>query len=127
MSRRIIRSLLFAGIVALVLLSFTSGARAECNADVCVGKITRLYPQSIGAAVNPERGAVYIGTDGTETNLSCEPVSDAYIALLPNQKLFKEIYAALLNGITHDLTMRVRIDPNTRFCKVAYVTIDREP
>jgi hypothetical protein len=122
MSRRIIRSLLFAGIVALVLLSFTPGARAECNADVCIGKITRLYPQSI-----PQPGVVYIGTDGTETNLSCAPVSDEYIRLLPNQKLFKEIYAALLNGITYDLTMRVRIDPDSAVCKVAYVTVEREP
>ena len=124
MSRQIIRSLLFAGIVALVLLSFTPGARAECNADVCIGKITRLYPQSI--APDPA-GVVYIGTDGTETNLSCAPVSDDISALLPNQKLFKEIYAALLNGITYDLTMQVRIDPNSRFCKVAYVTVEREP
>jgi hypothetical protein len=127
MSHRIIRSIVFIGIVMITVLSFTQGAQAECNAERCFGKITRLYPQSSGAAVSPERGVVFIGTDGTETNLSCTPVSNVYITLFPNQKLFKEIYAALLNGITYDLTMQVRIDPNSATCKVLYVTIEREP
>jgi len=125
MSRRSIYRTLLVGIVALACLSFTQTARAECDSERCVGKITRLYPHPTGA-VNPARGVVYIGTDGNETNLACAPVSDVYIALYPNQKLFKEVYDALLNGITHNLKMQVRIDPSSSVCKVGYVVIDRE-
>ena len=128
MSRRLFQNVLVAGVVAIALCSVTQDALADCDTTICVGKITRLYTQSSGAVVSPVRGAVFVGTDGDETHLACVPQgsgAERYIVLFPNQKLFKEIYASLLAGITHDLTMRVRIDPDPTVCKVAYVTIDR--
>jgi hypothetical protein len=128
MTRRAFQSAIVLGVVMLAFVSLAQDALADCDTTVCVGKITRLYTQSSGAVVSPVRGAVFIGTDGDETNLACNPQgsgADRYIVLFPNQKLFKEIYASLLAGITNDLSMRVRIDPDPAVCKVAYVTIDR--
>jgi hypothetical protein len=128
MSRRIFQSVLLAGVVAIVFCGFTQEALAQCEDVICTGKITRLYTHSDpGPVVSPIRGAVFIRMDTPLTNLDCTPAGDppTYIVLFPNQKLFKEVYASLLAGITHNLTMRVRIDPDSDVCKVAYVTIER--
>jgi hypothetical protein len=129
MSRRIFHSAVVAGMVALAFCSFTQAALAQapCESDViCTGKLTRLYTQSTATAVSP-RGTVFLKMDTDFTNLACVRAGDppTYIVLFPQQKLFKEIYASLLTGITNDLTMRVRIDPESEVCKVAYVTIER--
>jgi hypothetical protein len=126
MSRRIFQSVLLAGAVAIMLCSFTQEALAQCEDVICTGKINRLYTQSTSTAVN-DRGTVFIRMNTPFDNLDCTPAGEpaTYIVLLPNQKLFKEIYASLLAGITNDLTMRVRIDPDSEVCKVAYVTIER--
>jgi hypothetical protein len=125
MSRRIFQSVIVAGVVALALCSFTQEALAQCeNGVICTGTINRLYTQSTSTAVN-ERGTVFIRLEPPFTGLDCTLAGDQYVVLLPNQKLFKEIYASLLAGITSNLTMRVRIDPDSEVCKVAYVTIER--
>lgn len=125
MSRRIFQRAIVAGVLAIVLGSFAQTALAACTDIVCIGKITRLYTQSSGAVVSPVKGAVFIGTDGDETALDCTPEGQGqYIVLLPNQKLFKEIYASLLAGVTNNLTMQVRIDENSTVCKALYVTIE---
>jgi hypothetical protein len=114
-------------VVAIVFCGFTQEALAQCeNGVICTGKIDRLYTQATSTAVN-DRGTVFIKMEPDFTGLNCTlaGVPAQYIVLLPNQKLFKEIYASLLAGLTHDLTMRVRIDPDSDVCKVAYVTIER--
>jgi hypothetical protein len=129
MFRRIIQSGIVAGVVAIALCSLAQEALAQCEGGIiCTGKITHLYTQSTGALVSPVRGAVFIKMDTPFTSLSCTPAGDpsTYIVLLPNQKLFKETYESLLTGIANDLTMKVRIDPDSPVCMVAYVTIERE-
>ena len=127
MSRRFFHSVIVAGVMALALCSVAQEALAQCDDRICTGKITRLYTQSTGATVNPVKGAVFIRMNVPFTSLACTPAGDppTYIVLLPQQKLFKEIYDSLLAGITNNLTMRVRIDPDSSVCKVAYVTLDR--
>jgi len=128
MSRQIFQSAIVAGVVALALCSFTQEALAQCeNGVICTGTIDRLYTQSTSTAVN-DRGTVFIRMDPPFTGLTCDLAGNPaqYVVLLPNQKLFKEIYASLLAGITNkDVTMRIRIDPDSEVCKVAYVTIER--
>jgi hypothetical protein len=126
MSRRIFHSAVVVGVVALALFSLTQEALAQCDDVICTGKITRLYTQSTATAVNAG-GTVFIRMNVPLTNLDCTPAGEPqqlYIVLLPGQKLFKEIYASLLAGITNNLTMQVRIDPASPVCKVAYVTIE---
>jgi hypothetical protein len=82
--------------------------------------------QSTATDVSP-RGTIFLNMDTDFSPLACVRAGDlpTYIVLFPQQKLFKEIYASLLAGITNDVTMRVRIDPASEVCKVAYVTITR--
>lgn len=118
MTKSMLQLAMLIGVITAVL-GFTTDVSAECGGNRCTGRIDRLYTSSLA-------GLVFVGTDGNENLLAvCNPEDGQYLVLRPNQVLFSEIYASLLEGVTWGRTMIVRVREGVEPCEIAYVVLQR--
>lgn len=103
--------LLLGTIVSLVL---TSTINAACNTGSCTGLVTKIYMTA--------SGTLYIGTDGTETNLDCTAPGNQYVSLSPTDPGANSMYALLLTAKTTGEPVSIRIVDKSPTCQIAYVT-----
>jgi len=70
----------------------------------------------------PQR--IYIDTDGDESNLDCQLVSNRYMTLKESHQNFSEIYAALLAAQFSERNVTIRVGVGSTDCAVSYVLSD---
>ena len=99
-----------------VVIFYVADVHAECSNERCVGKITRLYTHS-------GTNTVYIGTDGDEKQLQCQPTEGVYIILEPTKPLFHEIYSSLLSAAIRGIRTKVRVNTDGNKCRLIYVVV----
>ena len=106
--------------VAFVLLLLSNApAFADCSANACgTVHVERLY-------VNAE-GLIYVATSGTETSLSCTPVSGKYLTLVTTATNADEVFSTLLAAQLADKQVTIRIVTSSSNCSIAYITLDRQ-
>lgn len=97
-----------------VLISTT--AFSACSSTACYGEIERLYTDSTGV--------LYIATDGDETALDCDAVSDVYITLPADDEHFNQKYAMLLTAISLKKNVGLRISTGSNNCSLSYIFMD---
>ena len=95
-------------------LANAHSAGAGCSGKWCLAKVSNLYPHS-------DANVVHIGTDGDESQLSCIPGEGGFIMLFPDQPLFAQIYATLLEAVTHDKLVHLRVNTDGGACRLIYV------
>ena len=100
-------------VIFLVLLS--TSVYAACGANLCVGKIDRLYVSG---------GTLYISTDGDETNLDCTPPGGVYITIPSSDPDFKNLYAMMLTAVSLNNTIGLRIQTGSDNCSLVYTYMD---
>jgi hypothetical protein len=103
--------------VMAVVLGFTTDVHAACSGVFCVGRVDRLFPHAT-------QNQVFVATDGIETDLSCDPITDIYLRLSPSQPLFTQIYNTLLEAVSRSLSVRIRL-PESGVCQIQYVVLIR--
>ncbi len=102
--------------LAAFLLMIGANVYAGCTADRCYGQIERLVMSG---------SALYIGTDGDETNLDCTPLSGVYLTLSTTEESFNKQYAMMLTAMSTDKAVGFRIINGSQGCRVSYTYYDK--
>ena len=118
MTKSRLRIVMLISVITTAVLGVTPDVQAECSGGLCTGRVDRLYTHSSG-------GVVYVGTNGTETALTCTPVQGSYLTLRPSQPLFTQLYDSLLKAVTFGKPVIIRLPTTPGPCNIIYVVVER--
>jgi hypothetical protein len=108
---------------AAVLFAAPILAHADCaivnGRAACTGHIEQLFLHN--------SGQLYIGMDGDETKLGCQPTEPTLVAIPTSHPLFASYLSMLLAAQLSGKTITLRFDATTGPCTVGYLRLYTTP
>ena len=107
-------------LIFAVLISFSSSTFGQCWDKACKGPAAELLEY----VYVHENGNIYLKITDPQANLLACTLSGGHMTLEPSNIRQKEIYATVLNAISMQKTLTLRIAENSTNCRVLYVMMN---